>query len=254
MLILKSNDDIKKMKVAGEISTGALAVAKETIRPGVSTAQVDNAILKYIIARKARPSFLGYLGFPNCTCISINEEVIHGIPSKKRIIHEGDIVSIDVGAIYEGFNGDNAYTFAVGEISSENQKLLDVTKECLFKAISVALPDNRIGDIGETVESYAKQNGFSVVKAYSGHGLGKKLHEDPSVPNFREDGPNPRIRKGMTIAIEPMINMGIGDIEVLKDRWTVVTKDGMNSAHFEMSIAITDGEPIILTDWREVLE
>jgi len=252
MLVLKSKDDIKKMKIAGEISVGALKIAKEALAPGVTTASVDSEIYKYILSRNATPSFLGYRGFPNSTCISINEEVIHGIPSDRKI-RDGDIVSIDVGAIYEGFHGDTAATFAIGSITEEDKKLLDVTKECLRRAIEIAKKPYRIGDIGYTVSTYANENGFSAVEAYTGHGLGRSLHESPDVPNFGKKGRGLRLVEGMTIAIEPMINEGTEQIKVLDDGWTVVTLDKKKSAHFEMSIAITDSEPIILTNWYEVL-
>ena len=252
MLILKSKEDISRMKAAGEIAAGALKTAKEVLAAGVTTRDVDSAIHEFILENDAYPSFLGYRGFPAASCISINEEVIHGIPSG-RVINNGDIVSVDVGVIFQGFHGDNAATFAIGEISPEDQKLLDVTRECLFKAIAICDRSHRIGDIGSTVEGYANVNGFSVVKAYTGHGLGRKLHESPDVPNFGIAGRGLRLIPGMTIAVEPMINMGGTEIVVLDDGWTVITEDNKRSAHFEMSIAVTDEGPIVLTDWREVL-
>ncbi|MCL1830484.1 MAG: type I methionyl aminopeptidase [Oscillospiraceae bacterium] len=254
MVIIKSASDIKKMKIAGEISVNALKIAKDALAAGVTTLSVDKEVTKYIISRNAKPAFLGYQGFPNATCISINNELIHGIPSNNRKVSEGDIVSIDVGVIYDRFYGDNAATFAIGEISEEDSKLLAVTKECLIKAIAIAVGGNRLGDIGYTIENHAHQNGFSIVEAYQGHGLGRKLHEDPSVLNFGIKGRGIKLIPGMTIAIEPMVNAGVKDIYVDPvDGWTVKTMDNLHSAHFEMSIAITDNDPIILTDWREVI-
>jgi len=252
MVILKSNEEIKKMKKAGQIASYSLKIAKDALEAGVTTEKVDLEIHSYIVSQKGIPSFIGYRGFPNASCISINEEVIHGIPSTRRVV-EGDIVSVDVGVIYDGFHGDNAATFAIGKISDDDSKLLEVTKECLFRAIAVARKPYRIGDLGYTIVSYANENGFSAVEAYTGHGLGRHLHESPDVPNYGKQGRGLRLTPGMTIAIEPMINAGGVDIRVLDDQWTVVTKDNSHSAHFEMSIAITDSDPIILTDWREVL-
>lgn len=252
MLILKSTEDIRKMKIAGEICVEALCIAKDEITIGKTTASIDKVIHEYIFSRNAIPSFLGYRGFPNASCISINEEVIHGIPSNRKI-SDGDIVSVDVGVIYEGFHGDNAYTFAVGDISTKDKQLLEVTKECLFRAIDKAKLPYRIGDIGYTIESLANENDFSVVKAYTGHGVGKSLHESPDVPSFGRPGRGMRLMKGMTIAIEPMVNIGVSDIVVLDNDWTVVSKDNSRSAHFEMSVAITEDGNIILTDWRDLL-
>ena len=202
---------------------------------------------KYIVSTGAKPNFLGYGGFPASACLSINNEVIHGIPSKKRILHEGDIVSVDVGAFYNDFNGDNAYTFAVGEISDEAKQLLRVTEECLYKAIEVAKPGNRIGDIGHAVQSHAESFGYGVVRKFVGHGVGRKLHEDPEVPNFGNPGRGVRLAAGMTLAIEPMINLVGADVRVLSDGWTTVTASGSIAAHFEHSIVITDEGARILT-------
>jgi len=252
MVILKTADDLKKMKIAGEISVGALKTARDAVRAGVSTAYINSKVHAYISGMGAIPSFLGYNGFPASICISVNDEVIHGIPSK-RVIAEGDIVSIDVGVLYEGFHGDNAASFAVGDVSEEKKKLLEVTKECLFKAVAAANRGNRIGDIGSAVQSCAEDNGFSVIKDFIGHGVGRDLHEKPNVPNYGVAGRGLRLVPGMTIAIEPMINAGGSDIEILNNGWTVVTKDRSDSAHFEMTVAITENETMILTDWREVL-
>ena len=238
------------MKVAGRITGEALLVAKEMIREGITTKQIDDKIRTYIKKCGARPTFLGYGGFPGSACISINNEVIHGIPSDKRVLKNGDIVKIDVGAEWKGFTGDSANTFAVGEISDEAKKLIEVTKESFFKGIeAIEKAENpRIGDIGYAIASYARGNGFSVVEEYTGHGVGAALHEDPNVPNFGTAGRGVRIYPGMTLAIEPMVNVGKGEVRVLSDGWTVVTKDGSLSAHYENTIVITDNGPMILTD------
>ena len=238
------------MKRAGRITAEALLVARDAIRPGVSTKSVDTKIRQYIERCGAVPSFLGYGGFPGSACISINEEVIHGIPSDKRIIHEGDIVKVDVGARYRGYNGDSARTFAVGKVSDEALRLISVTERSFYEAMKVAKAGNRVGDIGEAIENFVISNGFSIVKDYVGHGVGAELHEDPEVPNFKKVRGR-ELKAGMTLAVEPMVNMGGERVRVLGDRWTVVTSDGTLSAHYENSIAITSGEPIILTATQE---
>ena len=247
MITLKNAHEIRAMSEACRISAQALKVAGEYMQPGVSTKEIDDAIRKYIVSTGAKPNFLGYGGFPASPCISINNEVIQGIPTKKRILHEGDIVSVDVGAFYNDFNGDNAYTFAVGEISDEAKQLLRVTEECLYKAIEVAKPGNRIGDIGHAVQSHAESFGYGVVRKFVGHGVGRKLHEDPEVPNFGNPGRGVRLAAGMTLAIEPMINLVGADVRVLSDGWTTVTASGSIAAHFEHSIVITDEGARILT-------
>ncbi len=236
------------MKKAGRITAEALLVAKEAIRPGVSTKEIDTKIHDFIRRCGAVPSFLGYGGFPGSACISINSEVIHGIPSKKVIIHEGDIVKIDVGARYCGYNGDSARTFPVGNVSDEALKLISVTEMSFYEGLKAAKPGTRVGDIGSAIENFVISNGFSIVKQYVGHGVGKELHEEPEVPNFGRTGHGPRLYSGMTLAIEPMVNVGTGEVRVLKDGWTVVSLDGKLSAHYENSIAITDTDPIILTE------
>ena len=236
------------MKKAGKITAEALLVAKEAIRPGVSTLEVDTKIRRFIEKCGAKPSFLGYDGFPGSACISINNEVIHGIPSAKVIIREGDIVKVDVGARFRGYNGDSARTFPVGKVSDEALKLISVTEGSFYEAMKVAKHGNRIGDIGAAVENFVISNGFSVVKAYVGHGIGASLHEDPQIPNYGTAGRGARLYSGMTLAIEPMVNAGGAKVKVLRDGWTVETLDGSLSAHYENSIAITDGDPIILTD------
>ena len=235
------------MKEACRISAGALRVAGEAVKPGVSTAEIDRIAYEYIISQGAEPNFLHLYGFPATACISVNDEVIHGIPSKERILKEGDIVSIDLGAKKHGFNGDNAATFACGKISAEAQRLIDVTRESLYEAIKVAVPGGRIGDIGSCVQRYCEERGFSVVREYTGHGVGKELHEDPAVPNYGTAGRGVRLLPGMTIAIEPMINQGTKAIKRLSDGWTVKTADGKLSAHFENTIAVTKDGPVILT-------
>ena len=235
------------MKEACRISAGALRVAGEAVKPGVSTAEIDRIAYEYIISQGAEPNFLNLYGFPATACISVNDEVIHGIPSKERILKEGDIVSIDLGAKKHGFNGDNAATFACGKISAEAQRLIDVTRESLYEAIKVAVPGGKIGDIGSCVQRYCEERGFSVVREYTGHGVGKELHEDPAVPNYGTAGRGVRLLPGMTIAIEPMINQGTKAIRRLSDGWTVKTADGKLSAHFENTVAITKDGPVILT-------
>lgn len=247
MIVLKTARELQIMKEACRISANALKVAGEAVQPGVSTLEIDTIVRKYIEKQGAAPSFLGYGGFPNSACISVNNVVIHGIPSKKQILKEGDIVSIDVGAFYEGFHGDNAYTFACGSISREAQQLLDATKESLYEGIKQAIAGNRIGDIGSAVQRYVEERSYSVVRDFVGHGVGAKLHEEPSVPNFGTPGRGPRLIPGMTIAIEPMINQGKHYVRVLDDEWTTVTVDGSLSAHFEHTVAITPDGPKILT-------
>lgn len=246
MITLKNNKQLELMKIAGRISAQALAVGGEKAKPGVTTGEVNAAIHRFIKSQNAIPSFLGYGGFPASACISVNEEVIHGIPGK-RVLKDGDIVSIDVGAIYRGYHGDNAATFAVGEISPEARALLSATKESLHIAIDVAQKGSRIGDIGHAIEAYILPHNLGIVRKYVGHGIGKQMHESPEVPNFGMPGRGVRLASGMTIAIEPMINLGTGDVCVLPDGWTVVSADNSLSAHFENTVAITDHGPEILT-------
>lgn len=247
MIVLKTARELSLMREACKISARALKIAGEAVQPGVSTLEIDTLVRRYIEKQGAVPSFLGYGGFPNSACISVNDTVIHGIPSRKRILKEGDIVSIDVGAYIGGYHGDNAWTFPCGKISSEAQALLDATRESLFIGIEKAQPGNRIGDIGSAVQQYVEDRSYSVVRDFVGHGVGAKLHEEPSVPNFGTPGRGPRLLPGMTIAIEPMINMGSYRVKVLEDEWTTVTVDGSLSAHFEHTIAITPDGPKILT-------
>ena len=236
------------MRVAGRITAEALLVAKENIRPGITTKELDTKIRRHIEKCGAKPSFLGYGGFPGSACISINDEVIHGIPSSKRELCEGDIVKVDVGARFRGYNGDSARTFPVGKVSDEALRLISVTEKSFYEAIKHARAGNRVGDIGSAVENFVISNGYSVVRTYTGHGVGKELHEEPEVPNFGTAGRGARLYAGMTLAIEPMVNVGTEKVKVLSDGWTVVTLDGKLSAHYENTIAITDGDPILLTD------
>lgn len=247
MINLKTTRELRCMRDAGKISQEALLKAGEAVRPGVSTLELDKIVRRTIEKAGAVPSFLGYGGFPASACISVNNVVIHGIPSAHEILKEGDIVSIDVGAIYEGFNGDNAWTFPCGKVSEEAQKLMDATRESLFLAIEKAVPGNRIGDIGSAVQQYVEARNYSVVREFVGHGVGAELHEDPSVPNYGTPGRGVRLLPGMTIAIEPMVTQGSCEVKILKDGWTTVTKDGKLAAHFEHSIAITPDGPVILT-------
>jgi methionyl aminopeptidase len=247
MFIIKNSEQIMLMKKAGKITAEALLVAREAIRPGASTKDIDREIQRYIEKCGAVPSFLGYGGFPASACISVNNEVIHGIPSAKRILTEGDIVSVDVGARFRGYNGDSARTFPVGKVSDEALRLISVTEKSFYEAMKVAKAGCRIGDIGQAIESFVISNGFSVVKEYVGHGVGADLHEEPDIPNFGVAGKGKRLYADMTVAIEPMVNAGMAGVRVLSDGWTVVTADGKLSAHYENSIAITNGDPIILT-------
>ena len=247
MVSIKTARELSKMKDACRISAEALRAAGEAVKPGISTYEIDTIVREYIEKQGASPSFLGYGGFPASACISVNSVVIHGIPAKTAVLKEGDIVSIDVGAYYRGFHGDNAYTFPCGKISDNAQRLLDATKESLYEGINQALVQNRIGDIGSAVQEYVEARSYSVVRNYTGHGVGAKLHEDPSVPNYGTRGRGLKLLPGMTIAIEPMVNEGTHHIRVLGDKWTVVTLDGRLSAHFEHTVAITPDGPRILT-------
>lgn len=246
MIIVKSPREIELMRRAGKITAGARSVGREMTKPNVTTGEIDNAIRKYIIGAGAKPSFLGYGGFPGSACISVNDEVIHGIPGN-RVVREGDIVSIDVGAYIGGYHGDCCGTFPVGRISEEAERLIRVTRESFFRGIKYARPGCRVSDISHAIQEYVESHGYSLVREYVGHGIGKSLHEAPEVPNFGEPGHGPRLVKGMVLAIEPMVIMGDRRIRVLDDDWTVVTADGSLSAHYENTVLITDGEPEILT-------
>ena len=245
MIKLKSQLEIEKMREAGRITAGALVAAGEIIKPGITTKQVDSVIRKYIESHGAKPSFLGYAGFPASACISVNDEVIHGIPSDRKLL-DGDIVKVDVGAFYKGFHGDSARTFFCGNVSEEAQDIEKICRESFFAGLAAAKPGARIGDVSAAIQEYVESHGYSVVREYVGHGIGAMLHESPDVPNHGKPGRGVRLAEGMTIAIEPMINAGAASVVVLDDEWTVVTRDGRLSAHYENTIAITaDGAEIL---------
>ena len=246
MIPINNEREIDAMRQACKLTAAARALAGRMVRPGVTTRQIDKAVHDFIVSHGAKPSFLHYGGFPASTCISVNETVIHGIPDH-RVLREGDIVSVDVGAYYKGFHGDCAATYACGEISPQARKLIDVTKQSFFEGLKFAKQGCRISDIGHAVQTYVEANGFSVVRSFIGHGVGAQLHEEPEVPNFGKPGRGPRLIRGMTIAIEPMVTEGTYEVRVLKDRWTTVTCDGKLAAHYENTVLITDGEPEILT-------
>lgn len=247
MIVLKTGRELKVMREACRISAEALKLAGNAVEPGVTTAELDRIAEKYILSQGAKPNFKNYNGYPATACISINNEVIHGIPSKKRVIKAGDIVSIDLGAKFEGYHGDNAATFACGDVSDEAKRLMDTTRESLYKGIAAAVSGGRLGDIGAAVQQYVEKRGYSVVRQFVGHGIGTNLHEAPEVPNFGTQGHGIRLMPGMTLAIEPMVNAGHFDVKVMPDGWTVLTKDGSLSAHFEHTIVITPDGPQILT-------
>ncbi len=246
MIMIKTARELGRMKEAGQVAAQALRVAGRAVEPGVTTGEIDRLVCKLIEEAGATPSFLGYNGYPASACISVNNEVIHGIPGTRKLI-EGDVVSVDVGAYLDGFHGDNAATFACGDISAQARALIDATRESLYEGIRAAVVGNRVGDIGAAVQRYVESRGYSVVRDFVGHGVGAKLHEDPSVPNFGTPGRGQRLLPDMTIAIEPMINAGDWKVEVLSDGWTTITADGSLSAHFEHSIAVTEDGPVILT-------
>ena len=246
MISLKSQREIEAMRRAGRITAQARALAGSMIKPGVTTHEIDTAVRRFIESHGAKPSFLGYAGFPGSSCISVNEVVIHGIPGPLKL-KEGDIVSVDVGAFIGGFHGDCAATYACGQISPEAQKLIDVTQQSFWEGIKLARKGFRVSDIGHAVQEYVEANGFSVVRDFVGHGVGAKLHEPPEVRNFGPAGHGPRLLPGMTLAVEPMVCAGDWQVKVLADKWTTVSLDGSLTAHYENSILITDGEPEILT-------
>lgn len=248
MIVLKTARELGIMREACVISAQALQLIGNAVEPGVSTWELDRIAEEFIRAQGAEPNFKGLYGYPATACISINNEVIHGIPSKKRILKSGDIVSVDLGAKFQGYNGDNAATFACGDVSPEAKRLMDVTRESLYEGIAHALPGGRVGDISAAVQSYVESRGYSVVRNYVGHGVGTSLHEAPEIPNFGVSGRGVRLVPGMTIAIEPMINAGSYDVKVLPDGWTVCTSDGSLSAHFEHTVAITADGPKIMTE------
>lgn len=246
MIVLKSERELEYMRDAGKIVAETHREVSKAVAPGVTTGELDRIAENYIRSKGARPSFKGYHGFPASICASVNEEVVHGIPGLRKL-KDGDIISIDIGAEINGYHGDAAVTLPVGEIDEEIQRLLTVTEEALYKGISQAVIGNRLSDISHAIQKHVEDNGFSVVRDYVGHGVGRQMHEEPQVPNFGMPGRGPRLRPGMTLAIEPMVNMGTHEVITLSDNWTVITKDKKPSAHFEHSIAITDDGPEILT-------
>ena len=248
MVVLKTAREISVMREACRISAGALKVAGEAVEPGITTAEIDEIAEKYILSKGGVPNFKNYEGYPATACISINNEVIHGIPSRKRKIEQGDIVSIDLGAMFDGYHGDNAATFACGDISDEAKRLINATREALYCGINAARAGGRIGDISNAVQSFVEAEGFSVVRDFVGHGIGTHLHEAPEVPNFGAKGHGIRMLPGMTLAIEPMVNAGNYGVKVLPDGWTVLTRDGSLSAHFEHTVLITSDGPLIMTE------
>ena len=247
MITLKSSHEIDLMRQAGKITAAARALAGEMVKPGVTTQEIDKAVEAFIRQQGAVPSFLGYSGYPASACISVNDEVIHGIPGK-RVLQDGDIVSIDVGACYKGYHGDAARTFGVGKISEEAQRLIDVTKESFFKGAEFAKEGYRVGDISLAVQSYVEENGFSILRDYCGHGIGRDMHEDPEIPNYISKGQRGiRIRPGMCLAIEPMVFAGDKEYYVADNDWTVLSVDGSLGAHYENTVLVTNGEPCLLT-------
>lgn len=246
MIILKSNDEITLMKKAGKIVGETLLLLEKEVKPGVTTAELDMMAEEFITKHGAKPSFKGLYGFPSSLCISVNEQVIHGFPGA-YVLKEGDIVSVDCGACINGFHGDAARTFPVGNISKEAQRLIDVTRDSFFKGIEYAKVGNRLSDISHEIQSYVEAAGFSVVRDFVGHGIGRNVHEDPNVPNFGKSGRGPKLREGMVLAIEPMVNAGTYKVTTLKDGWTVVTADNSLSAHYENTVAILSDGPEILT-------
>lgn len=235
------------MQEGGRSVAMILERMKEVVKPGITTSMIEEEAERMAISLGVVPAFKGYNGYPSAICVSVNDEVVHGIPSSKRVLVEGDIIGLDFGAFYEGFYSDAAITLPVGKLVEETQRLLDVTSIALYKGIAASIAGNRIGDIAHAIQAYVEENGFSVVKVFVGHGIGKKLHEEPQVPNFGEPQWGVRLKEGMTLAIEPMVNAGGDQVRVLEDGWTAVTTDGSLSAHFEHTVAITDGDPMILT-------
>ena len=247
MITLKSPHEIELMRRAGKITAAARAVARDMVKPGVTTAQIDKAMFQFIKEQGAIPSFLHYNGYPASVCVSVNDEIIHGIPGK-RVLQEGDIVSVDVGAFIGGFHGDCAGTYPCGQVSDEALRLIRVTQQSFFEGIKYAREGYRLSDISAAVQAYVEANGFSVVREYVGHGIGRQMHEAPEVPNYGKPGHGPRLLRGMTIAVEPMVNEGTAAIKQMPDGWTVRTADGKNAAHYENTVLITAGEPELLTD------
>ena len=246
MITLKSEREIELMRRAGKITAAARALAGEMVKPGVTTQEIDKAVCRFIRSQGAEPSFLNYNGYPASVCVSVNDEVIHGMPGK-RVLKEGDIVSVDVGAYIGGYHGDCAATYACGTISTEAQKLIDVTRQSFYEGMKYAREGYRLSDVSHAIQEYVEANGFSVVREYVGHGIGRNMHESPEVPNFGLPGHGPRLLRGMTLAVEPMVNAGSAAIRQMPDGWTVKTRDGKYAAHYENTILITSAEPELLT-------
>lgn len=246
MIILKSSEELKIMRQANRITDEVLCILEEMIRPGLKTIELDRVAEEYIRSKDAKPAFKGYMGYQHTLCTSVNEEVVHGIPGD-RILQDGDIISIDCGVYYKGFYGDHAWSYAVGNIDNESKKLLEIGVQALMEGISKAVISNRLYDISAAIQNLSEKNGYSIVRDYVGHGIGRELHEEPQVPNFGECGTGIKLRSGLTLALEPMINIGTSEVKVLNDEWTVVTKDGKRSAHFEHTIVITEDGPEILS-------
>lgn len=247
MIILKNNIEIEYMRQAGKVVAETLAKLEEVVKPGISTAELDRIAEELIVKRGAKPSFKGYYGFPASICASVNNEVVHGIPSRDRILQEGDIISVDCGAILNGYHGDAARTFPVGKVSEEAEKLINVTKDSFFKGVEKAIVGNRLTDISFVIQQYVESFGYSVVRDYVGHGIGRDMHEEPEIPNFGRPGRGPRLMNGIVLAIEPMVNIGDYHVDVKPDNWTVVTKDDSLSAHYENTVAVLNNGPEILT-------
>ena len=247
MIVLKSAEEIQSMREAGRVVAQAHALVRELIKPGITTLDLDRAVEEFLLKQNAIPAFKGYQGYPASICASVNEVVVHGIPSKDVVLEEGSIISVDIGAFVDGFCGDSAWTYPVGEVDSQVLNLLQATEESLFLGIEQAKVGNRLSDISHAVQKRAEEGGFSVVRDFVGHGIGRQMHEAPQIPNFGPPGRGPRLKAGMTLAIEPMVNVGSYHVQVLEDNWTVVTRDNKWSAHFEHTIAITDEGPVILT-------
>ncbi|MDI9486104.1 MAG: type I methionyl aminopeptidase [Bacillota bacterium] len=251
MIVLKSAEEIQAMQKAGKVVAQAHELVRELIRPGVTTLDLDRAVEEFLLRQNAIPAFKGYQGYPASICASVNEVVVHGIPSKDVVLQEGSIISVDIGAFVDGFCGDSAWTYPVGEVGPGVQLLLQTTEEALFQGIEQARVGNRLSDISHAVQKCAEGRGFSVVRDFVGHGIGRNMHEAPQIPNFGPPGRGPRLKSGMTLAVEPMVNMGSYHVQVLEDNWTVVTRDSKWSAHFEHTIAITDDGPVVLTSLQE---
>lgn len=245
-ITIKTEEQIEKMRVAGQILKRLDEVLRAEIKPGITTKHLDDIAEEYIRSQGATPSFKGYGGFPGSICTSVNDEIVHGIPSKRKL-KEGDIISIDMGSYIGGYHGDCARTYGVGKISEKDEKLIEITRQSFFEGIKYAKAGCHLHEIGAAIQKYVEENGFSVVRDYVGHGIGRQLHEDPAVPNYRQIGRGPKLLKGMVLAIEPMVNTGTYELRVLDDDWTAVTADGLNAAHYENTIVVTDGEPLILT-------